>query len=102
MYLVGQVIQNAFACMQNRIIFRCCFPLNVIVECGGSVNLTIGSSDKIEMFGYQTNLTCTWLIKVSGIQLLLFMIIKNTNLNIEDKKKLRLNYFRVCSPLCRE
>lgn len=28
------------------------FVLNVIVECGGLVNLIVGLIDKIEMFGY--------------------------------------------------
>lgn len=54
---------HAHACRTDLIVLNL-FPLNVIIECGGLVNLTIGSPDKIEMVGYQTNLTCTWLIKV--------------------------------------
>lgn len=40
-----------------------CTELDTSPECGGLVNLTVGSKDKIEMFGYQVNLSCTWLIK---------------------------------------
>lgn len=36
-----------------------------IEGCGGTIDLTTGASDQIVMSGYQTGLTCTWLIKVN-------------------------------------
>lgn len=42
-----------------------------LLGCGGTINLFTKESELIDMVGYKTGLTCTWLIKVN-IMLLYF------------------------------
>lgn len=35
--------------------------------CGGTINLSAGGSEMIDMVGYKTGMRCTWIIKVNRI-----------------------------------